>query len=333
MSIKYTYSILNDTLNSKINTTKLQNEIKTSNIPNTIDFIGTEGDSLDIWFLTELMTDAQITLTNLINSHDGEIDLDLTPQSVVIENVEVGNTEKSLKVSLTKLEGSSSLLISHNFCDKTTWWGESTRVLQETLTPDQYFTIYSSLHTYWIDLVSGKVPYEDKYSTPYKVKIYIDDVETTTGFTINYKTGQVVFDNSQENKTIKASYNYANGSSWIVAPSPGKTLKLLGTEVKVTDDVSLNTHFIFTIYSGSTPISVTTYKNMYDFLVCAKGPVIRLPKFGTLPSDLITLGFDYVTSKDLKSSQNVSIKISTANDIEIQGSLGIMTAYIISVNE
>lgn len=293
------------------------------------DFAHNEKVNQHIW-----STPAKIAI------NDGSTDLSpvegdgwLKDNIIKLSNVDITTTEGAIKVAPTKLEGSSSLLISHNFCDKTTWWGESTRILQETLTPDQYFTTFDSANTYWIDLISGKVPYEDKYSTPYKAKIYIDDVETTMGFTINYKTGQVVFDNSQEGKIIKASYSYANGSNWIVTPSVGKIMKLLGTEIKITDDVFLNTAFIFTVYSGSTPISVTTYKNMYDFLVCAKGPVTRLSKFGPLPNDIITLGFDYVTSKDLKYSQNISVKISTADDIEIEGTLGIVTAYIISVDE
>lgn len=85
-STKYTYSILEDTLNGEVNTPKLSSEIKTSNIPNTLDFIGTEEDDLDIWFLSGLSVESSGVLTQIVNNHEGAADPSLETQPVNVEN-------------------------------------------------------------------------------------------------------------------------------------------------------------------------------------------------------------------------------------------------------
>ena len=71
MSTKYTYSILNDFLNSKVATDKLDIEIKVSTITIALDYINTDSDYCDIWFKSSLGGSDQTTLSGIVSSHDG----------------------------------------------------------------------------------------------------------------------------------------------------------------------------------------------------------------------------------------------------------------------
>lgn len=76
---KYTYSIINNTLNGKVNTDTLTTEITTSIIIIALDHIDTNGDILDIWFKDILSLEDQAILNTIISSHTGEIQLNKNP--------------------------------------------------------------------------------------------------------------------------------------------------------------------------------------------------------------------------------------------------------------
>ena len=262
--------------------------------------------------------------------------------SMILENVETTSSEKALKVTPTKLEGSSTMLVSHNFCDKTTWYTESIKVSSETLTVSGGGnTLFTSQNKFWIDLTHGKVPYEHRIQDLFSVVVSVDDVPLTgasaSEFTINYEDGAVLFNEAQTG-VVKAAYNFAYGSGWCFYPSPGKILKVIGTDVKFTDDAILDMehaiHFQFYIMGGTVPYgSPTIYNNMYDIIKCSKGVVSRIYAFGELKQDVTVLPFDYITSKDLPSSIGALIKISLAKSEPIAGTLGMVTVHCISLDE
>ena len=68
---KYTYSIVTDTLNGKINATILIQEIKISDIVPIIDYIIMNGDVLDIYFLTALSSEEEVILNTIVENHKG----------------------------------------------------------------------------------------------------------------------------------------------------------------------------------------------------------------------------------------------------------------------
>ena len=252
---------------------------------------------------------------------------------VTISGVDASTTEKTMKVSTTKLEGSSTLLVSPNLCDKTTWYEKSTRVLVEELTSSDYLT-YSSAHTHWIDLTHGKVSYEDRISG-YNPVVYVDGSAVTTGFAVDYVTGSVVFSVSQEGKAVTADYSYATVFSWSIYPSAGKILKMIGTFIKCTDDVSMVEGEVidFQLLIGGNPYGYpTTYKSFDDFLKCCSD-IKRIEKFGSMEHDVIQLDFDYITSKDLKYNQGASIEIKiTGGNVPFNGTWSCVVANVISVN-
>jgi len=68
---KYTYSISTNTLNNKVDSGSLSNEISGSSIVIALDYINTSGDVLDIYFKDVLSAGDQSSLTSIIGSHTG----------------------------------------------------------------------------------------------------------------------------------------------------------------------------------------------------------------------------------------------------------------------
>lgn len=333
---KYTYSVADDTANGVVDLNALTAETHASAIITSLNHIDLLGDVLDIWFNADLSQSDETILDGVVSAHDGEALPENQASLIEIKDVDLtSNAEKALKVAPTKLEGSSSILVSHNFCDKTTWWNDSVEVETETLSDNGDHLTYNSAHTHWVDLEHGKVPYEDRIVDTYKPVIYINDVAQTSGFSINYAAGTVTFESSQEGNTIKADYHYATNSTWVIKPDSGKILKIIGTCVRFTDNVAIGNGFVkFQLYIAGNPYGDPTYyKNMDDFMKCAMGRIIRVEKFGAMSNDVINIDFDYITSKDLKSSQYAEIRISLTDHTPITGTYGVVVANVISKSE
>ena len=74
MANKYTYSIINDFPNQKVNSNKLTEEIEGSDISTSLEYITTDEDttSCDIWFESELSSPDSTSLDSIIANHLGE---------------------------------------------------------------------------------------------------------------------------------------------------------------------------------------------------------------------------------------------------------------------
>lgn len=72
MAVKYTYSIVNDFLNSEVESISLTSQIQDSDITIALDYINTSGDDCDIWFKVDLPSDATSTLNTIVAAHTGE---------------------------------------------------------------------------------------------------------------------------------------------------------------------------------------------------------------------------------------------------------------------
>jgi hypothetical protein len=69
---KYSYSINNDTLNGILNSVRLTDEIRSSDIVIAISHINTDGDDCDVWFKDSLSSGDQAILDSLVAAHTGE---------------------------------------------------------------------------------------------------------------------------------------------------------------------------------------------------------------------------------------------------------------------
>jgi hypothetical protein len=118
MSI-YTYSISLDTANAKLNPADLETEIGTSSINVSVDAIYSNGDELNVKFLSAITLVEETTLTALISAHQGnEPVVTTTPQIVQLSTL---TPEGMNEIAITKPDGNAKTFISHNFCDNTTW--------------------------------------------------------------------------------------------------------------------------------------------------------------------------------------------------------------------
>ena len=163
-------------------------------------------------------------------------------------------------ISLSTIEprvGSEVIYATHNFCDRTTWFGDSARVNGEVLTDSGDGYVFNSSHINWIDMRTGRVLDDDGLveeqqllnpSDPhgYQVIVSVDGYlkspheifETAGGdYEIFYDDGYVKFAESQAGKTVTASYSYENGSTFYTKPLPGKTLKIEAAEADFSDDI------------------------------------------------------------------------------------------------
>lgn len=291
-------------------------------------------ETLDVNFKAELNIEEKFTLDDLVNAH---INQPITVRdSVELVGIDITDSaEKAIKVAATKLEGSSTQKVSHDFCDATTWYTDSLRIEDKELSTVNDLT-FTSDNLNWIDLTHGKVPYEDRLASAYHINVKVNGTLTSDAFSIDYSKGEITFEESKSGARITASYSYEDGSTWKVTPAPNKILKIMGTTIKFTSDVVLGEgqSINFQLYVGGNPYGQpTVYKNVKDIIKCTMLAPSRIPGFGDVSQDVNFLPFDYITSKDVKSSSGMEIRIWLSKHRECLGEFGIVTAHCLSLKE
>ena len=110
---KYTYSILNNTLNNKVSVFTLSGEIKSSSIVIAEDHIQVDGDVLDIYMKDSLSTEDNTTLDNIVSNHVGEfVPQDVTRDSDGSEIIRTKITTSGWSYQLHGVEFETSKLDS-----------------------------------------------------------------------------------------------------------------------------------------------------------------------------------------------------------------------------
>ena len=152
--------------------------------------------------------------------------------------------------------GKEVIYATHNFTDPSTWYSESARVTDETLSTSDDL-VFDSANTDWIDMTHGKVFDEDALAADqqeanpgdphgFEVIVKSDGVVMTQrepfaasggDYTVNCATGQVTFAVAQTGKTVTASYSHKGTSGWILEPIDGKVLTIEKSEVQFSDNI------------------------------------------------------------------------------------------------
>jgi len=248
--------------------------------------------------------------------------------------------------------GSSLVVVTHNWCDPTTWYTQSERVEGEELSTSDDL-VFSSAHENWIDMTHGKIYREDLVAAIYVPVVKVDGVEKTErepwaasggDFEIDYATGQVTFFESQAGKTVTASYSYADGSMFLVAPEAGKRLWVEYSEVQFSKDIDIksNTYFQPWAYNPVDPPNKiaaaypTTYKTLDNYIEEANGVYPVIPAMGAtrgFSQDRMTFPFKYATIKELHSSMGLEIRVWLEGDVPFGGEYGTATFYCTSYDE
>lgn len=250
-------------------------------------------------------------------------------------------------------DGDGLVFVTHNWCDPTTWYTQSERVTNETLTDSGDGLTFTSAHENWINLTHGKIYREDLISSSYLPVVKSDgSVMTertpfaTSGgdFVIDYGSGSVTFSSSQSGKTVTASYSYENGSLYKIVPSTGKLLWVEYSEVQFSKDIDVTTttHFQPWAYDPQDPpnkipaAAATSYKLLDNYIEEANGCYPCVPAMGGtrgFTKDRITFPFKYQTVKELRSSYGLEIRVWVDGDTPFGGEYGTATFYCTSYDE
>lgn len=217
-------------------------------------------------------------------------------------------------VASTKPDRPKLTFISHNFCDRSTWYGQSTKVEEEVAVDSGNHQDYTVDNGPLIDTYHGKITFEDLLKNgeggSYRPVVTVDDVVKTEqdphygsggDYTIDYTNKTVHFlEALQGTEVVKVTYYYsgvagpgeAPKSTFIIYPIPGKFLILDRVEVQFSKDIELNDSFMFQAYA------------LVDFVAPEMmGPPWNIPS-GTkipIPDPLI-----YKTLQDLQNDSNGS---------------------------
>jgi len=248
------------------------------------------------------------------------------------------------------LAGSEFIRASHNFADRTTWYGDSVRVSDETLVDSGDGLTWNSEHAVWIDLVHGKILAEEDltgYSVVVKVDgvtqtmrdPFADDFEDGGDYYVDYRSGDVIFEVSQAGHTVTASYSYENGSGWYLSPSTGKLLFLKEAEINISSDVELNDTIQYLIQAyvpgyGWVTVGSAEYRAGWQIIQECRGNHPVIPAFGGTARgtqhDVYQIPFVYVADRELKSSQGIRLNARLKAHKEFGGEHASITFYCLS---
>jgi hypothetical protein len=360
----YIYSIANDTASGVVHPKSLDLAVRTSAIVHALEGLTIGGDVLTITMKDALSTGDETTLDGLVTAHTGVVTANTPPPT---------NSKGAPVVQTTWREGKATDFIMHNLCDKTTWYTDSARVVDEGLTDSGDGLIWNSAQTFWICLSGGRVPQEHRFVATYGTIIKVDSVvmtesspETTDGdYQINYDTGDVTFNVTQAGKTVEATYSYAQTSVFYVTPDANKTLRLTAVEVQFSDDTILNDSVRFDIeglvevfapqlvndvdpdyvtdFPTGTHIplaSPTIYKTMMDFIAEAQRAYPVIPALGgaswrglSKPIYVMRWPYQEDATRDLVASKGMRIKISLINNIPFGGTVAVATLYAVTTDD
>lgn len=252
----------------------------------------------------------------------------------------------NLMVEVHKLEGASFARATHDFCNKCTWFPNSVLITDEVGTTSDDLT-YSFTGPHFIDVINGIINRQDLHQDK-KITVKIDDVEVTSGFTIDHKQADVIFDSVQTGSTIKCTYWYPTNSQWSVEPTSGKMLIIEHSEVQFSEDVEMNVPVKFEIwisnpyfavpghpYEGmpKIPYEKVQYNSIRDIINESNLGTGYIPQVGDLPGNVLVFPFNYVTQKQLLSSYGAELVVSTIGDVELAGGYGTATFYLVSKDE
>jgi len=354
--------------NQRVNTQRLHTEVATSAaIVSALEGVFLEAANVILSFKRSLDPLEYVALEALIAQHLGA-DMPSTVQTVQLSGLK-STFDNKLVVSVWPTEGSRSNLISHNWCDPTTWYTSSVRIGDEIILGDGS-GVYRTGHSPVLDLTHGKLFGEDfleaRTGQVLKAILYVNDILLTemdpdTGlgdYSLDYLTGVLTFTLAPVGP-VRISYNYTTDSSWYLQPTPGKVLRIKDVEVQFSKDCSIRDTIEFGAQGQAqyfAPHLVTQgvlqaetyiplgmpvrYKTMKDFLDEANGSLPITPKtthanptWRDLADDVITLPWNYQATINVFSAQGMRIRVKLLNDRPYQGAFATSTFYALSEDE
>jgi len=257
------------------NTSRLTNEIQTSDIVTALDYIVYADDSCSIWFKDTLSSGDETILDGIVAAHTGQPLTVVTDVRLVSDEEGGGTTpiltdpDHRLIAAMESAAGAEATKATHNFCDPCTWFQQSVREEDETLTDSGDGLRFNSTHENWIDMYHGRILDDSTWRNPqwcpqapahkYEVIVEVDGVEKTMqdpdnridgddmvvgeDYYVDYENGDIVFREDQSGNTVTATYSRAStddgASIWKLYPNAGYVLSVVSAEMQFTTDVGL----------------------------------------------------------------------------------------------
>lgn len=257
-------------------------------------------------------------------------------------------------------EGRRCDFYTPNFCDKTTWYQDSSRETDEELTDSGDHTTYNlDTPCAVVDVKHGKIFGEDNLLENYGTVVKVDDVEKTENspgitdgdYSINYATGAVTFNEALAGtETVTMSYSKVGTSLCKVKPPTGCKLRVGYVEVQFSKNLGLKDTLIFQMWGladvfapGQFPpgtmipiSSAEKYKTMSDFIADAEKSYPLIPvmtgsgdAWRMHTEEILIFRFDYTqrASTDMYASYGMEIRVWLENDVPYEGEYAVGTFY------
>jgi hypothetical protein len=268
----------------------------------------------------------------------------------------------------TKSDATKATLYSFDWTDRTTWYPDSVRVVNEA--PASLGAgAYQLAHTDVIDTYHGNLTGEDFLldagGFSYRVAITVDGTPQTEqnpalgaggDFTVDYYTGVVQFLAGHEpggGAAVLVTYHYATTSRFIIKPLPGRILTLDNVECQFSEDVIFNDSISFqpmgpweffapglglppgTMIPLGNPVRYKGMKDIFNDATRAypKYPALGGPSWRGSQTPTIVCCWDYIGATVLQSSLGIEIWLSLDNNIKFGGDFATATFYCTSSPE
>jgi hypothetical protein len=251
-------------------------------------------------------------------------------------------------------------IYSHDWTDKTTWFHGATRVVTEAATFVSGGT-WSLAHQNVIDTHHGKLFAEDYLTDEsdhsYRVVVTVDGVsknendphDNAGDYLVDYAAGTLTFGTPPSSEAdVRVTYHYAGGSTFVVAPNPGKLLTIDLVEVQFSQDVEITDSARFQVWVYA-PAELCTamgwplgtkvpygepamYKGIRDYLADAMRSYVPYGAMGGdswrgMPVGVIIFDWDYLASIPLASSVGAEIRVSLDHDVPFGGTYATASFY------
>ena len=215
---------------------------------------------------------------------------------------------------------SSKSFTSPDFANRQSWYGDTKQVVDEELSSTDNIT-YSSNRVPtagwdhdWICWSS--IPNHVRQTRPdLRVVVKKNGIVVTTGFTVDYKNGKVIFAAANDvDDIVTVSYFYAESSTFDVTAFAGKVLLVdyIEAQFSVTCVLPINSMLVFeAIYNGpavpemgipanyDVPIRTYEYYGAKDF-INESTEAYQVKAFMELTKDVNVLPWNYLTGHTIK---------------------------------
>jgi len=259
--------------------------------------------------------------------------------------VQPRTTTGLIRTSSEKTEISKKNFFSHNWCDKTTWYTDSVRVVDEIAVNSGDNKTYHLNDGYIIDVSHGKLFLEDflkdSNGNSYKISVKVNDIEVEEidphdnqgDYLVDYVLGKIIFTNTlNELDVVKVTYHYATTSTFIIKPDQNKKLNISIAEVQFSQDIILNDAIVFQPFGyvdvfaphlvgalgSGTKIPLedpVIYKTIGDFQCDAFKAYPAYPKLSEstwrgMSQPLLVFDWDYISSTSIYEKYGMEIRVS-----------------------